>query len=488
MNFLSHALGSLRRRVATATVLGLAVFLPIAASAANPVSITANTTVSNATQNAGSNNWTGSTTAKYNEVVAVQVVYNNSEAPSSGKTATDLHVKINIPTTAGATQTITTTTGATNSNTVKGSATVTLNRADAYLQYIPGTATWKHATTANASLNGSPASVVTEHISDSVVLGANGINLGNENPCQAGSIVVQARVMVPGLTVDKYVRLKGQADWSTSISAKIGDTVQYEIAYHNTGNTVQNNVEFRDQLPKGISYVAGSTKLKSGNYPNGLNVTSNALVTDGITTGDYAPGAAGYVMFDATVSGDNLACGVNTLRNIGYVQPSGMNYYYNTADVLVSKTCTPPPKTPVYSCDLLTLTPGDNRTVAAKVDYTAQNGASLKTVTYTWGDSTTPFVTNKTTATHRYSADGTYTVSTMLLFNVNGTDKYAPASANCVKTVTFTTPPTTPPQTPPQTPPSLPNTGAGDVIGIAGLVAVVSAIGYRLFLSRKFAR
>jgi len=483
MSILSRTFGSLRKRVVAAAIVGLAAFLPIAVNAANLVNITANTTVSNATQNAGSYNWASSASAKYNEVVAIQVVYNNTEAPTSNKVANDLHVKINIPSTAGKTQTVTTKTSASNSNTVNGSATVNLDRADAYLQYIPGTATWKHATAANADLNGSPANVVTEHVSDDVVLAANGINLGNENPCQAGSIVVQARVMVPGLTVDKYVRLKGQTDWKTSISAKVGDTVQYEIAYHNTGNTVQNDVEFRDQLPKGISYVAGSTKLKSGNYPNGLNVTSDAIVTDGITTGDYAPGAAGYVMFEAKISGENLVCGANTLRNIGYVQPSGMNYYYNTADVTVNKDCEKP-KEPVYSCNLLNVDKivDKDRTVTAYFKdggYTAENGASLTMVKYDFGDGNT-LTTDKLNVTHQYAKDGTYNVTASLTFRVNDKDVTGITSEGCAKSVSFT-----PPTTPPTTPPELPNTGAGSVVGIFGAVTVLSAIGYRLFLGRK---
>ena len=43
--------------------------------------------------------------------------------------------------------------------------------------------------------------------------------------------------MVPGLTVDKYVREKGSTDWKRSINAEIGDTLEYAIAYKNTGNT-----------------------------------------------------------------------------------------------------------------------------------------------------------------------------------------------------------------------------------------------------------
>jgi uncharacterized repeat protein (TIGR01451 family) len=466
-NVFSRTLGSLRKRVAAAAIVGLAVFLPVAATAANMVTIEANTTVANATKDAGTNNWGASTTASYNQVVAVQVVYNNKEEAGSGKTADNLRVKINIPTTAGKTQTVTTTTKADNSNKVTGSAKVNLDRSDAYLQYIPGTATWKHASTDNGPMT------VTQKVSDDVVLGANGINLGKENPCQAGSIVVQARVMVPGLTVDKYVRVKGQAEWKTSVNAKLGDTLQYEIAYHNTGNTTQNDVEFRDQLPKGISYVAGTTKLKSGNYPNGLNVTSNALVTDGITVGDYAPGAAGYVMFEAKVDKANeLACGENTLRNIAFVQPKGMNYYYNTADVVVNKACE---SKPVYSCDAFTLVASTNRTVTVnKFNYTAQNGAAFKNVVINWGDQSDMLTTNTPVGQkHSYAKDGAYTVTATAHFTVDGKD--VTSVGNCTQKVSF------------GSPTELPNTGAGDVFGLFAAVTAAGAIMHRV-VSRRTLR
>ena len=477
---LSKLFNSLPKRIAAAATLAIAILFPVASMAATTVHLEGALGVANVT--AGETTYTGSTNATYDQVVKYQVYYHNTELPDSGKVAQNLHVKIALPTAAGSTQVATATISADNANTVTSSATVNLNRSDAYLQFIPGSAVWRH----NTGTNQTPAWTETK-VSDSVVNG--GLTLENEQPCYnyAATVTVLARVMVPGVSINKYVRIKGTTTWTTTVAAKPGDTVQYEIAYKNTGNSTQNNVEFRDQLPTGITYVAGTALLKNTNFPNGTSI-SDAIVANGVIVGTYLPGGAGYVMFDAKVPDVTaLTCGTNSFRNIAYAQPSGMNYYYNTADVTVNKTCTPPPQTPVYSCDLLTLTSGDNRTVTANVDYTAQNGASFKLATYNWGDSSTPFVTNKTSANHQYSADGTYTVSAKLLFSVNGTDQYAADNASCVKTVTFTTP-NTPPQTPPQTPPVLPNTGAGDVIGIAGVVSVLGAIGYRLFLGRKFAR
>ncbi|HVS58141.1 MAG TPA: hypothetical protein VHD60_00160 [Candidatus Saccharimonadales bacterium] len=473
MKLFSRMFNSLPKRLAAAGLIALAVFIPSMTLAASTVKIEANTTVSNASENAGTMNWGSSASATYNQVVAVQVAYDNTETANSGKNATNLHVKINIPSAAGQTQTITTKVSSDNSNTVNGSATVKLDRADAYLQYIPGTATWKHATSPNGPMT------TTQKISDDVVLSANGINLGNGVPCQAGSIVVQAREMIPGLTVDKFVREAGTTSWSRSITAKPGDTLQYEIAYHNTGNTNQQDVEFRDQLPKGVTYVAGSTFLKDSQYPNGTNLKTDAVVSNGITTGTYLPGAAGYVMFSVKVnSADTLQCGTNLIRNLAFVQPKDMNYYYNTADVTVNKTCTPP-KTPTYACSAFHVTKGDNRTVSIdKFVFTASNKASLSSVDVNWGDNTA-LTTNKVIGqTHQYGKDGTYTIS-LSNFKVNG--KTVDVAGDCSQAVTFTSKPTIPGG-------NLPNTGAGNVIGLFAAITVAGAFAHRLFLSRKLAR
>lgn len=474
----SRTLNNWRKRVVATAIVSLAIFLPVAVTAASYVKFQANTTVANATQNAGTMKWSGSTSAKYNEVVAIQVVYDNNEAPGSHKTVNNLHVKINIPQKAGKSQTITTTTSGDNIRTVKDSAKVALNRADAYLQYIPGTATWKHAKTAHGPMT------VTQKVSDNVVLSANGINLGKENPCQAGSIVVQARVMVPGVSIDKSVRLKGTHNWTRSISAKPGDTVQYLISYKNDGNSTEKNVVIGDKLPKGVTYVPGTTYLANDSAPNGKKVP-DGVTTKGVIVGTYLPGANAFVMFDAKLpTADQLACGDNMLRNIASAQPQGMNYYWNTADVTINKKCETQPNQPQYSCNAfeLTVDKTDRSVKVSKYDYTAKNGADFKNVVIDWGDNSTPLTTNHAVGqTHQYAKDGTYTVTATTHFTVNDKDV---AVDGCSQVVSFNTPST---PTKPGTPPSeLPNTGAGDVIGLFAVITAAGAIAHR-WLSRRLA-
>lgn len=68
-------------------------------------------------------------------------------------------------------------------------------------------------------------------------------------------------------------------------------------------------------LPSNLRYVAGSTKIKNSNHPNGDTLDHDYLVTDGQKVGNYGPGANVRLMFTAEVVDDNLACGKNTLVN-----------------------------------------------------------------------------------------------------------------------------------------------------------------------------
>jgi uncharacterized repeat protein (TIGR01451 family)/LPXTG-motif cell wall-anchored protein len=573
---ISRLFNSLPKRLFASFLVFLAVMLPVATSAASTVKMEGSMGVANVSK--GDKSYAASVNATYDQIVELQVYYHNTEMPDSGKNAQNVRVKIDIPSTPGKVQKQTATISADNSNTVTAGTTVNLDDANEYLQYIPGTAVWRHNTGTNDNVKETDTK-----ISDSVVTGANGVIVEqSEKPCYnfAATITVQARVVMPSTKVVKQVEKANETGkWATSNTANPGDTLKYMITYTNTGNTTANNVIIRDNLPPHMTYVPNTTYVYNGSNPSGALDKSNAVTTDGIIIGNYAPGVTAYVTLEVKVdSADQLACGDTTFTNVGIAHPKGTPEFYNTAITKVTKQCqteqpqfscnlltltkgdnrtvtasvtytakngaaykstsfnwgdgkttsgaatsashsyakdgtypivatvsftvngvtktdtgnckgsvtfkTPPTKTPVFSCDLLNLSQGDNRSVTASVNYTAQNGAKFKTATFDWGDGSTPLTTSKTTASYTYAKDGTYTVTAKLLFSVNGTDKFAPANEACVKQVTFTTTPT-----PPVTPPSeLPNTGAGNVISLVAGVAAISAIGYRLFLGRKLAR
>lgn len=463
-----------KRLAAVAAVAFAAIALPVASIAATDVKLEGSLGVANVT--AGDTKYSQSVNATYDQVVKLQVYYHNTELPDSGKVADNVRVKINIPSAAGQTQNVSATIKGDNTNTINSAVTVNLDRSDAYLQYIPGSAVWKY----NSGSRENPT-YTEKSVSDEIVYGGSGLVLEDEKPCYeyASTVTVLARVMVPGVTIDKTVRvLDSGAKFGVSNTANPGDTLEYRIAYQNTGNTVQNKVVIRDSLPTGLTLVPGTTQL--ANAANGgqyVTYNSDNITNGGIVIGNYGAGANAYIKFQVKIPSANaLSCGVTEYRNVGVVHPEGMNEYFNTALTTVNKECA---ETPAYTCDAFTLTKGDNRTVKAKVDqYTATNGASLKTITYNFGDGSEPFTTNdfNRTVDHSYAKDGTYSVTTKLLFSVDGQDKVV-ESGNCADTVNFTS-----------TPPELPKTGPGAVIGLFAGVTILGALAHRLFLSRRFAR
>lgn len=480
-----NLLNTLSKRLSVAAIIALAIIIPAASFAADTVAIEGNIVVANVT--AGDTQYKKTVIASNDQLVKYQVYYHNREASSSNKTAQNLNVKINLPTTAGKTQLATATIKAANSNTVTDSTTVNLDRADAYLQYVPGSVVWKH----NIGTNGA-ANYVETKLSDAVVTSSQGATLENARPCcnSIATVTALARVRVPTVKVQEQVRVDTTGTtYSTANTANPGDTLLYRIVYTNSGNTPQSNVAIRNELPKGLTLVPKSTYIFNQTYPKGVLAKTDSIAAGGIEIGAYGPSANAYVVFKAKLpAATAMACGENVFKSIGFVKPKGMNDYYGSATTTITKTCAPvTPKSPVYSCDLFDFTQGENRTITiSKFNKTATNGATFKNVVITWDDATSPLTTDAPVGkTHKFAKDGIYAVSATAHFTVNGKDVTAPFE-KCTKTITFaaaTTPPATAtPQTPGE---AIPNTGAGSVIGLFGVATVLGVLAHRVFLARR---
>ena len=184
-------------------------------------------------------------------------------------------------------------------------------------------------------------------------------------------------------------------------------------------------------------------------------------------------------MFEATTPAESaLACGANTFHNIGVARPQGFGETYDTTDTVITRVCNP--SAPQYSCDALTVKSIGTRQIEATVAYTAKNGATFKSVSFDFGDTTAPLVTDKTTTNHTYAADGTYTVRATPSFMVDG-KLVTSNSAACAKVVTFSKGEVVTPPTPGTTP----STGPTETIGLFIGASVLSAIGYRLWMIRR---
>lgn len=339
------------KRIATATAAIALAILPVATVFASPVPVATRieSTANVANVTSGATTYTKSTNAKVDDVVKVQVWYHNREEATSGRIANSLKTKINLPTAKGKTQTVTSTVSGTNTNTVVDTTTINLSLADAYLEYIPGSAVWRHNAGTNTAVN-----YVNTPVSDSII--TTGVVLENAKPCFnfEATVTILARVRASAVSVTKKVRKAGETAWVLQNTANAGDTLEYLITFKNEGNTILRNVAVGDNLPPHVTYVAGSTMLRNGVFPAGIKITSNNITTGGIDVGNYSPGSVGYVWFQARIN-PALAPGTYKLTNVGVVRPEGMNEYYNTAitNVTVGNVTPPvvppvvPPVTPV---------------------------------------------------------------------------------------------------------------------------------------------
>jgi hypothetical protein len=288
---------------------------------------------------------------------------------------------------------------------------------------------------------------------------------------------------------DNYLvkNLTKNGSYSNNITATCNDEIEYSMQLSNTQFGALNNVTLKATLPSagGQSTATATTDL------GGTSGTSDTATVNLGSNETQALESGTTVLYDGngnaikTLS-DSITSGVN----IGTLAGSTTEY----VNFKVKISC-PQPQQPVYICNDLQLTAGDNRTVKISAfSTTAQNGAVFKNAVVTWGDNSAALTTaNVVGQSHQYGADGTYTVAATAHFTVNGEDVTA-GGPQCSKQITFkgNTPPViTPPSTPPATPAAptaLVNTGPGSVIAIFAVATAAGTFLYRRMLTRRLSR
>lgn len=188
-----------------------------------------------------------------------------------------------------------------------------------------------------------------ETLADANLFGTTGQPLGYDTlngvlpGCDrySGYITYRFKAMQPSFTFAKDVRLSGTKAWQDKLSAIPGSTVEYRLTYKNTGDTVQNNVILKDVLPKGLTYIAGSTKLYTTLTPSGKTLTDE-ISQGGMNIGSYNPGGGAFLTFAAKV--DGASC--TTLVNNGYAVTNNGDLGDNST-VTVGGECTLPTTGPV---------------------------------------------------------------------------------------------------------------------------------------------
>ena len=334
----------------------------------------------------GSNaKWTNNMKVQNGKEYYVRMYVHNNAASNLNLVAENVVAKLNVPTTTTKNVTVQGQISASNAkpNTVWDEATFSSDN-DFNLAYVAGSALFEN--------NG----MGTTKLPDSIV-NNTGAKLGYDKldgkipGCfqYAGYVTVKVKAQVSqpqektNIDLAKTVRNKtnGEKSWVETANAKSGDTVQFQIHAKNTGSAGIQNLVIRDILPKGLNYVAGSTKLYNTSNPKGLKVSDNVIQNSGINIGSYQPNGDAYVRFDATVSAENSlpVCGDNTLTNIA--QASDQKIVKNdTASVKVTKKCETP-KNPVYKCEALSL--NIVRKDEKQITYAADTKYSVKDTEFT---------------------------------------------------------------------------------------------------------
>lgn len=286
-----------------------------------------------------------------------------------------------------------------------------------------------------------------------------------------------------GVYVVKNVTQNGS--YGESASAACSDTLEFSIRLHNSGYGTLNNINVTTTLP-----TNGGTSNMTATYTGGVATTATSSVSYSVpTNGTVSYQAGSTTLYDGndSVISSNLGNPTQGV-NVGSLNGSTVEFLNYKATVNCSTT-----PTPNYTCDALTVTAGDDKTVTVNaLNTTATNGATFTNATINWGDNTSSTtVSNVAGVTHQYASSGTYTITATANFTVNGQSETATSNAcqrsvayNSTGTGTTTTPPTATTSTPTQ----LVNTGAGDTVGIFAAIAAISAIAYRFVLGRRLSR
>ena len=232
-----------------------------------------------------------------------------------------------------------------------------------------------------------------------------------------------------GPTNYKVRNVTTNGSYGQTATANCNETVKYSVILSNSDFGKLTNLNLRANMTSGAINASATNVLNAT-----TSVSGNAKVT---TTGtlEYIAGSTVRVAEDA-VTTTAVADGVTGNGvNLGELGGSTAIYVQWQAKVKCEN-----PQTPTYSCTALTITKGSNRTVTISGFQTsAANGATFKHAVINWGDNTAATTTaNPVNVTHQYATDGNYNIQATAVFTVNGQEVTA-TSANCVKSVSFTT-------------------------------------------------
>ena len=294
--------------------------------------------------NSTSDKWeSDNITVKDGDVLTVLLYVHNNSPKGVNAIAEGVSASFSIPTTVGKTQTIVGYLNSSNATPNRYWDEIRLNSSENfYVEFVEGSAKYT-----NADANGKERSF---SLSNDIIAAAGAVlgydKMDGKIPgCYEydGFVTMQVKIHTASTSLlSKTVRVKGTKTWEEAVAAKVGDEVEYQIAYKNMSAEQVDNVMIRDILPPNMEYVKGSTMLYNSHYQSGVKIVEDTVTTSGINIGSYASRGNAYVRFTAKVVAQDLNCGVNQLVNWASATVNS-TVFKDDASVVVTRddaTCT----------------------------------------------------------------------------------------------------------------------------------------------------
>ena len=138
------------------------------------------------------------------------------------------------------------------------------------------------------------------------------------------------------IKMEHSVRLKGTEEWTKSVDASVGDTLEFSVYYTNVSSVNVENVMLKVSLPDNMEYINGSTILIKKGLLLGARNNEDSILDTGVNIGNFDVNEDACVIYSATVIDKSLAKGLNRLISWSKISSLGIANQDN-ADTYVNK-------------------------------------------------------------------------------------------------------------------------------------------------------
>lgn len=167
-------------------------------------------------------------------------------------------------------------------------------------------------------------------------------SIGEEKHLSAGELdrIIEAQITQEDrdavIKMEHRVRLKGTEEWTKSVDASVGDTLEFSIYYTNVSAVNVENVMLKVSLPDNMEYINSSTILIKKGLLLGARNNEDSILDTGVNIGDFDVDEDACVIYSATVIDKSLAKGMNRLISWSKISSLGIANQDN-ADTYVNK-------------------------------------------------------------------------------------------------------------------------------------------------------